>query len=130
MPKEKKAKPLRGSACEQGGPPIEPLEPLRVALGQRVDFELLLCRALMKTRVYLDQKLIAEQTGGDRLSLTLPKLAAGFHLLYWNAVAPPGVAWQTRAEVTIAGAVRFRRRRKNDDKNPTGTGWVDLDVVP
>jgi hypothetical protein len=127
--KKKKPAPPGASLCEQGGEPIEPLPPLRVTPRDRIDFALLLCRAPMRARIYLDAELIAEQTGADQITLTLPKLGPGFHLLYWNVVIPPGVEWQTRAEVTIAGTVRFRRRRKNTDKNPTGTGWVDLDVV-
>src|SRR5262245_41015176 len=134
MPPRKKKpsepRPAAQSACEQGGDAIEPTAPLRVRRDDRIDFLLLMCRAPMRARVYLDRELIAEKTGSDPVALTLPKLGAGFHLLYWNAVAPPGVPWGTRAEVAVEGAVRFRRRRKESDNNPTGTGFVYLDVVP
>jgi hypothetical protein len=129
LARKRKPDPPAAGLCEQGGDPIEPFAPLRVRAKDRINFLLLMCKAPMRARVYLDTKLIAEQTGVDQMALVLPPLAPGFHVLYWNVVVPPTTSWQTRAELTVAGAVRFRRRRKSSDGNPTGTGWVDLDVV-
>jgi hypothetical protein len=127
---KKKIRAPRKSPPEAGAPDILPLAPLRVRPGDRVDVLIRVCTSPMRVRVYLDGTLMTEQTGTDEIAISVPTLQPGFHLLYWNAIVPPGVPWQTRAEVSVAGLVRFRRRRADTDKNPTGTGWVDLDVVP
>jgi hypothetical protein len=115
--------------CEQGPdqdiiPDVRP----RAKTTDVIDFNLLVCKANSRVLIYLDNQLLRQADSQDEVSLVLPELSPGSHLLYWS-VFPAGDEWQTRAEIKINGAVCFLRRRKSSDRNPTPTGFWFVDIV-
>jgi hypothetical protein len=118
-----------GTRCEQGGDPIEPILPIRVAASDRVMFQLFICKSGSRPRVYVDGQLVAGGEDPDEITYLFPALSPGLHLLYWS-VLPTAAEWQTRAEVRVNQTVAFRRRRKKPgDNNPTDVGFVYLEAT-
>lgn len=116
--------------CEQG--PAQDIIPPYIPRARRddvIEFSLLICKANSQALVYLDGNILRNADGQDQVCLTLPKLSPGYHQLYWSVLGVAGQEWQTRAEIKINEAVSFLRRRKNNDNNPSTTGFWEVEIV-
>jgi hypothetical protein len=74
------------------------------------------------------RQLLADEKGKSKMSLILPKLPPGRHLLYWG-FQQSGFEWQTRAELLVNGVCRFRHRKAHDSNDPVNRGFLVLEVV-
>jgi hypothetical protein len=128
MPAQKKpaAAPDASTRCEQGQ------EMLPFAIGvpafTQVDLQILICQSVARVRVWLDDVLQLDEVGIDGVSYRSPRLAPGTHLLFWS-VLPATATWQTRDEVSVSGAVRFRRKKSSSGNNPINAGFIHLEVA-
>jgi hypothetical protein len=118
--------------CERGGPEIGATV-VNLGSGDTAVFNYLMCRSTAKVQVYLvlhevQRQLLADEPGKDRISITLPKLPPGRHLLYWG-FQRAGFDWQTRAELLVNGICRFRHRKSSDGNDPVNRGFIVLDVI-
>jgi hypothetical protein len=120
------AAPLVITRCEEGQ------EMLPFAIGvpafAQVDLEILICQTVARVRVWLDDVLQLDEVGIDGVNYRSPRLAPGTHLLFWS-VLPASVPWRTRDEVTVSGAVRFRRKKSSSGSNPINAGFIHLEVA-
>lgn len=131
--KKKSAKKKTSAAssptrCEDGGPELLPIL-IQIRPADVVTYRLWICKANARVLAFIDHQLLIDETSLDEVSITLPELALGDHLLYWNVLAV-GEEWQKRAEVLVDDIVRFRLRKSSEGNNPTGTGFAFLRVLP
>lgn len=119
--------------CEEGGDEVLAYE-IPVRINSRLEFTAFICKAEARIRVWIEEmpagqpELLTDETGKDEISLHIPQLGAGRHLLRWT-VLTPSRGWQTRTELAVDGTVRFRRRKTADGDNPVNMGFVVLEVV-
>lgn len=119
--------------CEQGGPEI-PAAIVLLRPSDVVDFSFFMCRTNARIRVFLtrhlspDRELLVDETGRDVISILLPPLAPGRHLLFWSFLGA-GEDWQTRAELAVNGLTRFRHRKSSASDDPVNRGFLFLEVV-
>lgn len=119
--------------CEQGGPEI----PAAIVLFRptdTVEFLFFLCRTNARIRVFLTRhlaqprELLVDEAGRDFISILLPPLAPGRHLLFWSFLGA-GEDWQTRAELAVNDVTRFRHRKSSASDDPVNRGFLLLEVV-
>jgi hypothetical protein len=119
--------------CEQGGPEIPAaIVPFRPA--DVVELLFFMCRTNARIRIFLTRQLseprelLVDETGRDFVSIILPPLAPGRHLLFWSFLGA-GENWQTRAELAVNGVTRFRHRKSSASDDPVNRGFLFLEVV-
>lgn len=124
---------VQQTRCEQGGPEI-PAAIVRFRPADAVDFLFFMCRTNARIRVFLTRnlseprELLLDETGRDFVSIMLPPLAPGRHLLFWSFLGA-GENWQTRAELAVNGMTRFRHRKSSASDDPVNRGFLFLEVV-
>lgn len=118
--------------CEEGGLEI----PAAVVLYRQedtVDFLFLMCRTNARIRVFLTRNLsqrevLVDETGRDMISIMIPPLGPGRHLLFWSFQGA-GEDWQTRTELAVNGVTRFRHRKSSAGNDPVNRGFLFLEVA-
>lgn len=119
--------------CEQGGPEI-PAAAVLFRPADLVELSFFMCRTNARIRVFLTRnlsqprELLVDETGLDFISILLPPLAPGRHLLFWSFLGA-GEEWQTRAELAVNGVTRFRHRKSSASDDPVNRGFLFLEVV-
>jgi hypothetical protein len=129
MATAKKSVTTPPTRCDQGGQEVivgvVPVEP-----GALVKLHLMLCRAAFRVTIFLDGELKLDQSPVvDELEFLLPLLSPGFHNLHWAYLAA-GASWQTRSELSVNGAVRFRQRKSSESNIPINQTFITLQVLP
>jgi hypothetical protein len=118
--------------CQQGGPEITATA-VTLGFGDTATFDYYMCESTARVQVYLvlhevQRQLLADEQGKNKLSLMLPKLPPGRHLLYWG-FQQVGFEWQTRAELLVNSVCRFRHRKSHNSADPVNRGFLVLEVV-
>ena len=118
--------------CDGGGAELTPTS-IVLEASDETFFSFLMCKSTARVQVSLvlheaERQLLADERGKEKVSLRIPRLPVGRHLLYWR-FQEAGFEWRTRAEVSVNGTCRFRHRKTSDGSEPTNTGFIVLDVV-
>lgn len=78
--------------------------------------------------------LVPQQNIQGPIKVLLPPLQAGSYTIVWSFAVPPGVAWQSVAEVSVRGVgsgtdvVRFRLAKSSDGSRPVNHGFARIEV--
>jgi hypothetical protein len=120
--------------CDEGGDEI-PVFRVVARAGDVVVFTMWVCRANARIRLWLTplpagvDRLVIDETGKDEASAQLhSSLTAGEYLLRWSILTPSD-KWQTRTELSVGGATKFRWRKRADSDNPVNGGTLLLVVA-
>jgi hypothetical protein len=130
--KKKTSRRTKRTRCEEGAEELLPLF-ITVRESDSVELRVTLCKSAFRVVVFLDgQKLLDEDSSvlpDDLASVLLPRMAAGVHSLHWGYLAV-GTPWQTKSEVFVEQAARFRQRKGEDSRQPWNHSFVLLEVKP
>jgi|SRR5262245_28590740 len=136
----KKAKPTAAATsknltpCEAGGNEVKAAV-IRYKQASSAVFDYYVCQAPALVRVYIVRQLdpssrilIHESTGQPKISVNLPPLEPGRHLLYWSA-RPASEPWQTRSDFSVDGTCHFLFRKTSQSNDPDTKGFLYLEVL-